>query len=212
MKRKIVGIDAGKCDGCGLCVPSCAEGAIRIVNGKASLAADSLCDGLGACLGRCPRGAITIVEREAEAFDEAAVTAHAASIHAADARPRAAIPSALANWPVQLRLVPPDAPWLAGADILVAADCVPFACADFHRDILPGKAVVIACPKLDDIYAHKEKLAEIFHHARPRAVTVARMRVPCCGGLTMAARQALAASGWDAPLREIVLDISGRRL
>jgi NAD-dependent dihydropyrimidine dehydrogenase PreA subunit len=203
MKRKIVSLDRDKCDGCGICVPSCAEGAIGIVGGKAVLAADKLCDGLGACLGRCPRGAITIVEREAEGFDEAAVAAHKGA---------GGSPAALANWPVQLHLVPPNAPWLIGADLLVAADCVPFACADFHRDILPGKVLVVACPKLDDIRAHKEKLAEIFHRARPRSVTIARMRVPCCGGLTMAARQALAASGWEVPLREIILDITGQKV
>ena len=267
MRRKIVQIDESKCDGCGQCIPSCAEGAIALVDGKARLSGDALCDGLGACLGECPQGAITVVEREAAAFDEAAVHAHLAartpqaqraplqlvaapagnaalpagpaaptlrprlSVVSGDAPAPAGCPgsrsttlprrgaspgaapatgeSRLGHWPVQLHLVNPAAPWLRGADLLVAADCVPFAYARFHDDLLSGRAVVIGCPKLDDLSAYAGKLESIFRAAAPRSVTVARMEVPCCGGISMAARQALAASGSSAPFRDVVIGIDG---
>jgi NAD-dependent dihydropyrimidine dehydrogenase PreA subunit len=249
MIRKIVTIDPDKCNGCGLCVPSCAEGAIRIENGKAVLAADNLCDGLGACLGECPQDAIRIEEREADAFDEEAVEEHlqksdrphaapahhaspAEAHHAAhhggcpgsramtierpdadDAAPGGAKePSRLAQWPVQLHLVPPAAPYFQDADLLIAADCVPFAYAGFHRDLLAGKAVVIGCPKLDDNRFYAEKLAEIFRVSSIRSITVVRMEVPCCGGIVMAARQALAASGKEIPFREVTITIRGEVL
>lgn len=265
MLRKIVQIDESKCDGCGECVPSCAEGAIAIVDGKARLVGDVLCDGLGACLGECPRGAIRVVEREAVAFDEAAVEAHRSralpgSPHArapasgatapppAPARPRLAVISApaepaagggcpgsrsvtlprpapsapsgsgealsapgqsrLGQWPVQLHLVSPRAPAFQGADLLVAADCVPFAYARFHEDFLDGRAVVIACPKLDDVAPYGEKLAAIM--AQVRSVTVIRMEVPCCGGISRLARAAIAASGRDVPIRDVVVAVDGR--
>jgi NAD-dependent dihydropyrimidine dehydrogenase PreA subunit len=249
MIRKIVNIDQEKCDGCGLCVPSCAEGAITIVDGKAQISADNLCDGLGACLGDCPRDAITIIEREADEFDEAAVEDH---LHQKQASPAAqpkpahahhggahhggahhgggcpgsrvasfspppaqAAPAAgsqqsqLAQWPVQLHLVPVTAPYFQGADLLITADCVPFAYADYHRDFLAGKAVVIGCPKLDDNGAYKEKLTELFRVSGIKSITVLRMEVPCCGGIVMAARQALAASGKDIPFREVTISIRG---
>lgn len=241
MKRKIVHIDPDKCNGCGLCVPSCAEGAIRIVDGKAVLAADNLCDGLGACLGECPQGAITIVEREADEFDEKAVERHLKEIGRTPAvhHPRPAAPhhghggcpgsrlmtferrteeqeasegrqaNQLRQWPVQIHLVPVSAPWLQGADILIAADCVPFAYANFHADLLKGKVVLVGCPKLDDNRFYMEKFTEIFRTNDIRSITVARMEVPCCGGITMAARQALAQSGREIPYREVIVGVDG---
>ena len=259
MRRKIVQIDEARCDGCGECIPSCAEGAIALVNGKARLSSDVLCDELGACLGECPRGAITVVEREAEAFDEAAVAAHlgrpgkAHETHAAApasvARPRLALApdgpapgagcpgsaprtlprrglsivpsgtgpalpapgadSRLAQWPVQLHLVPVSAPYFRGADLLVAADCVPFAYARFHDDLLAGKALVVGCPKLDDVRAYAEKLGRILASNDVRSVTVVRMEVPCCGGISAAARHGLAASGKALPFRDVVVAVDG---
>lgn len=263
MIRKIVQIDEARCDGCGQCIPSCAEGAIALVNGKARLSADALCDGLGACLGECPQDAITVIEREASAYDEAAVQVHLARqgrTHAphprpdaaravpvptvplvapapaggcpgsrsqvlprrglsvvADApgpalravRPPAAGGSQLGHWPVQLHLVPVSAPYFQGADLLVAADCVPFAYPRFHEDLLAGKAVVIGCPKLDDNRAYAEKLGQICSRSDVRSVTVVRMEVPCCGGISMAARQGIAASGKQIPLRDVVIAVDG---
>jgi Pyruvate/2-oxoacid:ferredoxin oxidoreductase delta subunit len=244
MIRKIVTIDEALCDGCGLCAPACAEGAITIVDGKARLAADNLCDGLGACLGECPRDAIRIVEREAPEFDVVAVEKHlqatlvgtaAAGPHhgghghaAGGGCPGSRVmsfatgrtvddasgsterePSRLAQWPVQLSLVPVTAPYFQDADLLIAADCVPFAYAGFHRELLAGKAVVIGCPKLDDNRFYQEKLTEILSTASIRSVTVVRMEVPCCGGIVSAARNALAASGKEIPFSEIVVGING---
>ena len=244
MIRKIVQIDREKCNGCGLCVPACAEGAIRIVDDKAVLSADNLCDGLGACLGDCPQDAITVIEREADEFDEEAVAMHlgkTASEAAApiphkpehDHRavhhggcpgarvvsfsspsnppPTASVkqPSQLRQWPVQLHLAPVSAPYFQDADLLIAADCVPFAYADFHRDFLAGKAVLIGCPKLDDNRFYQEKLTELFRYTKIRSITVLRMEVPCCGGIVMAARQALVASGKDIPFQEVTITIRG---
>ena len=256
MIRKIVQIDQEKCDGCGLCVPSCAEGAIRIVDGKASISADNLCDGLGACLGDCPRDAITIIEREADLFDEVAVEKHleatGAAPHAAKpahaphapqaaatppaspathgggcpgsravsfapAAPAAAqtpgcpalCPSQLAQWPVQLTLVPTAAPYFQDADLLITADCVPLAYADYHRDFLSGKAVVVGCPKLDDNNAYLVKLTELFRVSRVKSITVLKMEVPCCGGIAMVAKQALAASGKEIPFNVVTISIRG---
>jgi NAD-dependent dihydropyrimidine dehydrogenase PreA subunit len=204
MIRKIVRIDEDKCNGCGLCVPSCAEGAITIVNGKARLAADNLCDGLGACLGDCPRDAITIIERDSEQFDEAAVEDHLKKIGRVEPRP-----SQLRQWPVQLNLVSTTASYFQDADLLIAADCVPFACGDFHRDFLAGKALVIGCPKLDDNRFYQEKLTELLTLSTVRSVTVLRMEVPCCGGIVLAAKQALAASGKNIPFTEVVIRLNG---
>jgi len=248
MQRVIVEIDEARCDGCGECVPSCAEGAIRMVNGKARLLGDELCDGLGACLGECPRGAIRTVEREASPFDEAAVARHLAPAapvampaprrslsvmqgggepssggcpgsRSVDLGPKPAHTDAgasgasqLSHWPVQLGLVSPTAPWLAGADILLAADCVPFAYADFHRDLLAGRRVLVGCPKLDDVQAYVVKLTELFRAARPRSVTVARMEVPCCGGIAWAAREAVRLSGTQTPVVDVTIGVAGQRL
>lgn len=251
MSREIVKIDEEKCNGCGLCVPACAEGAIRIVDGKAKLLAENLCDGLGACLGHCPQDAIVIERREADAFDEEAVEEHlrlvdtpdpAAADHghggclsakvmsfdrpavggcpstavksaeAGDEPPvRATAPrsSELRQWPVQMHLVPPTAPFLRGADLLLAADCVPFAYADFHRDFLQGKALLIGCPKLDDGRAYLDKLTAILQHNEIRRLTVLYMEVPCCSGLFMIARQAVAASGREVPIETVRVGIQG---
>ncbi len=229
--RTIVQIDEEKCNGCGLCVPSCAEGALQIIDGKARIVSDVYCDGLGACLGDCPQGAISMVEREADEFDEQAAMAHVAEAgHSCpgmalledaprqDAPPvadmdPAAQPSALTQWPVQLMLVPPTAPFLHGADLLIAADCVPFALANFHgRFLRGGKKLLIACPKLDDGAFYVERLTVMFQSAGIRSVTILRMEVPCCGGLTAIVRRALAASGNEIPVEEVIVGIKGNVL
>jgi NAD-dependent dihydropyrimidine dehydrogenase PreA subunit len=240
MKREIVKIDEEKCNGCGLCVPACAEGAIRIVDGKARLIADNLCDGLGACLGDCPMDAIAIERREADEFDEEAVDVHL-SAAGQETPPTAAhsshqggcpsvrlmtfgkeesVPAAeepgsrqsqLRQWPVQMHLVPPGAPFLKDADLLLAADCVPFAYADFHRDFLKDKALLIGCPKLDDGQAYLRKLTAILQNNDIVRLTVMHMEVPCCSGLIAIARQAVAASGKDIPLETIRIGIQGER-
>ena len=237
MIRKIVQIDQDKCNGCGLCVPSCAEGAIKMINGKAVLSADNLCDGLGACLGECPQDAIRIIERDADEFDEAEVEKHLKDSGKAPAhdhghkghgggcpgsramsfeqKPAEVVKesgsrqSMLGQWPVQLNLVSTSAPYFQDADLLIAADCVPFAYADFHKDYLAGKAVVIGCPKLDDNQFYTQKLTELFRNSSLKSITVMKMEVPCCGGIAMAARQALAASGKEIPYKEVTVGIRG---
>jgi Fe-S-cluster-containing hydrogenase component 2 len=239
MKREIVKIDEEKCNGCGFCVPACAEGAIRIVDGKARLIADNLCDGLGACLGDCPLDAITIEQREADEFDEEAVEEHLSAklekpAPAAHSSHHGGCPSArlmtfgkeesspakeeignrqsqLRQWPVQMHLVPPSAPFLKDADLLLAADCVPFAYADFHRDFLRDKALLIGCPKLDDGQAYLNKLTAILENNDIKSLTVMHMEVPCCSGLIAIARQAVAASGKGVPLETVRIGIQGER-
>lgn len=270
--RKIVNIDEELCDGCGDCVPSCAEGAIQIIGGKAVLLADNLCDGLGACLGECPRGAITIEERDADAFDEVAVhdhlahmpdlgpvdlgalmsgsvgrpampapapaparahaqghggggcpgsrTMHFPTVGAAPApgapeAPETAVPAAseLRQWPVQLHLVNPTAPYFQGADLLLAADCSAFASAEFHPRFLRGKALAMACPKLDqgrEIY--RQKLTAMVDQARLNTITVLIMEVPCCAGLTGLAQEAVAAAGRKVPIKLVVMGVQGQVL
>lgn len=240
--RKIVRIDEEKCNGCGLCIPNCAEGAIQIVDGKAKLVSDKFCDGLGACLGHCPEDAITISEREAEEFDEKAVEIHlhnqkeATHTHKPQPKPQPepqfggcpssrvlqfqipkpiekanATPSesALSQWPIQLKLAPVDAPYFQDADLLIAADCVPFAYANFHQDFLRGKALVVGCPKLDDIQLYKEKLTAIFKANSIKSVTVPFMEVPCCFGLVKATEDAIEASGKDIPFKKVKIGIRG---
>ena len=235
MQRDIVRIDEEKCNGCGLCVPACAEGAIRIIDGKAKLIADNLCDGLGACLGHCPQDAIIVEKRRAAAFDETAVEKHlAASGHSPASHPAPATggcPSAqvrqlapattsgaatvparsseLRQWPVQMHLVPPTAPFLQDSELVLAADCAPFAYADFHRDLLPGKALLIGCPKLDDGQAYLDKLTAILRQNQVRSLTVVHMEVPCCSGLIALARRALEASGSTTPLQTVKVTIGG---
>jgi len=233
-KRNILQIDQEKCDGCGQCILSCAEGAIQIVGGKARLVADVYCDGLGACVGHCPQGAITVIQREAAAFDEEQVRRRqvcpgtqppgerpaAKSLQLPLVGPAGDVPpdrsgvstasaSALANWPIQLHLVPPNAPFLREADLLLSANCAPFAVADFHEQILRGRKVAIACPKLDDSRAYVEKLAAILRTASLRSLTVVRMEVPCCGGLLRIVEAAMRKSGVSLPVRELVVSRRG---
>jgi Pyruvate/2-oxoacid:ferredoxin oxidoreductase delta subunit len=248
--RKVITIDEEKCDGCGECVTSCAEGAIAVVDGKARLVSETYCDGLGACLGHCPQGAISIEERQAEAFDEVATREHLRRIArpagtktaspapppvphacpstmlrmlnslgrgnpagaAAPAPATASAPSELTNWPVQLMLVPPHAPYLRDADILLVADCVPFAYADFHRRFLRGRPVIIGCPKLDSADFYVKKLAQILQTAQPRSISILRMEVPCCSGLTRIAQLAMQAVEAKARLEEVVVSIQGEVL
>jgi NAD-dependent dihydropyrimidine dehydrogenase PreA subunit len=210
MLRTIIQIDEAKCDGCGLCAKVCHEGAIRMVDGKARLANEQHCDGLGACIGECPRGAITTLQREVVACATPPRSEGPAPV--ASQGQAGAEAGALRNWPVQLTLVSPEASWLRGADLLLAADCVPFAMAGFHAELLLGKALLIACPKLDDAPYYIDKLAALFAAAKPRKVTIARMEVPCCGGLSAIARAALERSGVRVPMEEVVIGIRGRVL
>ncbi len=238
--RDIVRIDEAKCDGCGQCVSACAEGAIALVDGKARLVSESYCDGLGACLGHCPQGAITVERVEAAPFDEAAVARHLRGAggaarasadpafhacpgsrvvafsasrdadHARGLRSPLPAPSALRQWPVQLHLVPPTAPYFRGADVLLAADCVAYAAGDFHRGWLSGRALAIACPKLDshqDVYL--DKLVALIDDAAIASLTVMVMEVPCCGGLVRLAQAALARAGRAIPLCVAVVGIEG---
>ena len=248
--RKIIRIDEEKCDGCGSCVPACAEGALQVIDGKAKLVSEIYCDGLGACLGECPQDAIIIEEREAEDFDEVAVERHLHEAkHAEESLPcgcpsttvrqfekeaafsgcpsanvarftreeGAAVDQAgaerqvsmLGHWPVQLTLVPPTAPFLRGADVVLAADCVPFAYPEFHRDFLKDHALLVACPKLDDYQAHLAKLVEILRQSEPKSLSVVHMEVPCCSGLVHMAQQAIAASGKDIPFSDVTVGIRG---
>ena len=212
-KRNIIKINEDKCNGCGECVLSCAEGAIRIVNGKAKLISEKYCDGLGACLGECPMGAITIEERNAEEFSENLVEEHLAEIKA-DAVPwkhEHNQKSELSNWPVKLNLVNPQAPYFKDADLVVAADCVPAAFGNFHNDFLKQKTLVIGCPKFDDIQYYTRKLTEIFKNSGVKSITIARMEVPCCAGLTRLVERALEASGKNIPLSENIITIKGEK-
>jgi ferredoxin len=227
--RKIVRIDEEKCDGCGLCAEACSEGAIQMINGKAKLINEAHCDGLGACIGECPQGAITLKDKE-EHREERAAHHHKAhkkpaeetkcscpSLQIAQFDREIAdvsgkceyVPSMLGHWPVQMALVPPDAPFLKGADLLLVSDCVPFAYANFHRDFLNSRSVLVACPKLYDAQAHLDKLTLILRKSAIKSITVARMEVPCCSGLTAIARQALELSHKDIPLKEVIIGIRG---
>jgi NAD-dependent dihydropyrimidine dehydrogenase PreA subunit len=233
--RKIVKIDEEKCNGCGLCVPACVEGALKIIDGKARLVSEIYCDGLGACLGECPQEAIIIEDREAAEFDEEAVKHHleqteytteelpcgcaSATVRQFEKQETAEVSpeeapsrqSMLGHWPVQLTLVPPSAPFLQDADLMLAADCVPFAYADFHHDFLSGHALLVACPKLDDFEAHLEKLTNILRHSSVKSLTVVHMEVPCCFGLVHMVKQTILASGKDMAFREITIGVKGDR-
>lgn len=229
MLRKIIKIDTDACNGCGLCAAACHEGAIGMVNSKAKLMREDYCDGLGDCLPACPTGAITFEEREAPAYDHAAVMASKAAKETKTATPQPCgclgsmsrtinantapalsgeMPSQLRQWPVQLKLVSVNAPYLNGADILVAADCTAFAYGAFHRDFIRGHVVLVGCPKLDE-GDYSEKLTAILAQNDVKSVTVVRMEVPCCGGIQRAAETAVAASGRDIPLKTVVVGIEG---
>lgn len=267
VKRKIIEIDEEKCDGCGVCIPNCPEGALQIINGKARLISDLSCDGLGACIGKCPKDAIKIIEREAEPYNERGVMeniikqgkdtikAHlehlrehgeteylkqatefleekgienpldgddkmeqktpcgcpGTALREINQKPTKNVEqtSALRQWPVQLTLLPPQAPFFDNSHLLVTADCVPFANANFHQELLNGKSLVIGCPKLDDIQAYEEKLVEIIKQNTIKSITVAIMEVPCCYGLYAAVEEAIKASGKEIPLIKEVVSISG---
>nr|MBN2277737.1 4Fe-4S binding protein [candidate division Zixibacteria bacterium] len=260
--REIIEIDADKCDGCGLCILACAEGAIQLVNGKAVLVSDRYCDGLGACLGDCPQHAITIVKREALDFDEKAVENHRRSepphqpvesrlspqngsynAPRKPVRPLAGFPTPggcpgsrpqafgsgesiplgktgssslslpqLTNWPVQLMLAPIKAPYFDGAELLIAADCVPFACPDFHSDFLAGRILLIACPKLDRVEIYREKLHDVFSQNDIKSIDIAFMEVPCCNGLVQLVTTAVQETGKNIPINLTKLGIRGQVL
>lgn len=253
--RKIIQIEEDKCNGCGLCVPNCAEGAIQIIDGKAKLVKDSYCDGLGACLGHCPQDALHIIEREADDFNEEeamefvkntrgpatevhkhnpAPVQHAhhggcpgsrmmmfgnkgadeaknstASVSSEDIEVK--IKPQLRQWPVQLSLVPVNAPYFENADLLVTADCVPFAYANYHIDLLKGKALVVGCPKLDDVEHYVEKLTQIIRNNNLKSITVAHMEVPCCSGIVRAVDMAVMRSGKDVAVNKVRIGINGEK-
>lgn len=277
-KRKIIGIDETKCNGCGQCIPNCPEGAIQIIDNKAYLISDLFCDGLGACIGHCPQGAITIEERDAREYDEKKVmeniikqgrnviNAHLAHLkshnqgeylkqaldilrrkniafslgeasgHILHAHGAVACPgsktrdlrneegsggeengslhaqSRLRTWPVQIRLVAENAPYFNNADLLVAADCVPFAYADFHQGLLKDKVLLVGCPKLDDIKGYQDKISSILKENTIKTITYAHMEVPCCFGLVTVIRQAILESGKDIPFKEVTISIKGERI
>lgn len=208
MLRKIITIDKEKCNGCAACATACHEGAIGMINGKATLLREDYCDGLGDCLPACPTGAITFETREAAAYDEAAVKAnmqHSSSCPGQAARGFSGH-SALRQWPVQIKLVPIRAPYFENADLLIAADCAAYANANFHRDFMQGKVTLIGCPKLDFV-DYSEKLTEILRANTIRSITLARMEVPCCGGLAHAVQTAVQNSGKDIPVSISILSI-----
>lgn len=275
MKRKIIKIDEGRCNGCGLCIPNCPEGALRVIDGKARLISDLFCDGLGACIGHCPQGAITTEEREAEAYDEKKVmenivkagkntiiahlnhlkehnefgylkeamdylvtrgikirpmelanAGHSASsalcpgskiseFKSEENKEKIAASgnvSRLGTWPIQIKLVPAFEPFLNGADVLIAADCVPFAYADFHEDLLKDKILLVGCPKLDDIAYYKEKISQIAANNNIKSITYAHMEVPCCFGFLPVIKDAIAQSGKEIPFNDVNISIRGERI
>jgi Pyruvate/2-oxoacid:ferredoxin oxidoreductase delta subunit len=201
--RAIIKIDESKCNGCGLCVPSCAEGAIKIIDGKARIVSETYCDGLGACLGECPQGALSIEEREAPEFDLQAAQTHM------DAEVKVG-KSELAQWPIQLMLVPSQASYFKNSHLLVTADCVPFAVSDFHNRYLAGKSLVVGCPKLDDAGYYVEKLAEIIAENSLKAITVLHMEVPCCFGLSRLVDEAVRRSGIKVMVDDVTIPINGK--
>lgn len=233
MKRKIVKINEEKCNGCGLCINACHEAALQLVDGKAKLVSESYCDGLGACLPDCPTGAIEIEERDADAFDEAAVKqnieashskpenllcgcpgTHARKIFREPSPPAAVKPekapvqSELRQWPCQIKLVPVNAPYFEDANLLIAADCTAFAYANIHQDFIRNKITLIGCPKLDDVN-YADKLTEILKTNSIKSITVLRMEVPCCGGITAAVKEALKNSGTVIPWQVVTITTDG---
>ena len=225
MIRKIIHIDTEKCNGCGACAAACHEGAIGMVNGKAKLMRDDYCDGLGDCLPVCPTGAITFVEREAAAYDEQAVLENkkrsglpkgggcpgrqfSPKTQAAE---ETAPVSQLRQWPCQIKLVPVQAPYFQGADLLIAADCTAYAYGNLHREFMQGKITLIGCPKLDSV-DYSEKLSVILGENDIQSVTLTRMEVPCCGGLELAVKRALAQCGKEIPLEVVTISLDGKIL
>ncbi len=235
MKRKIISIDEQKCNGCGLCISACHEGALELVDGVAKLVSDSYCDGLGNCLPECPTGAIEIIEREAEPFDEDAVAermknmdngksnchsggcpgsrvmsldSKAANKAVKENEAQGNLQSQLGQWPCQIKLVPVNAPYFDNASLLIAADCTAYAYGNIHNDFMKNKITLIGCPKLDDT-DYSEKLAEIIKRNRIKSVTVLRMSVPCCGGIEYAVKQALVTSGKMIPWNVIIISPDG---
>ncbi|MFC1954340.1 ATP-binding protein [Chloroflexota bacterium] len=232
-ERAIVKIDEEKCNGCGVCIPKCAEGALQIVDGKVKLISEKFCDGLGACLGECPQGALIVEKRMADEFDEEAMKLNLEREVDTNDKPHDRCPSEtvtrfekqtettpdsgevtdqasmLNHWPVKLTLVPPTAPFLQGADLLFVADCVPFTYAGFHQDFIKEHALLIACPKLDDFQAHLEKLTDILRKSTITSLTVVHMEVPCCSGLVYMVKQAMQLAGKDIPFKEVTINIKG---
>ena len=232
-KRNIVKIDEEKCNGCGDCVSACAEGAIEVIDGKAKLVSEIYCDGLGACLGHCPQDAITVEQRQADEFDEEATKAYLAKKEspsppqsgfvcpgtmaqdlrkqhtepAADSQVVA--PSQLGQWPLQLKLVSPQAPYFANSDLILVADCVPFAMGDFHDRFLKNRSIAIGCPKLDNSQFYIDKMAEIIKMNKLNSLTVIHMEVPCCSGLTHIAKEAIASSGAKLSFEDVTIDLRG---
>ncbi len=236
--RKIIEIDEELCDGCGLCVPDCAEGSLVIVDGKAKMVSDNLCDGLGACLGSCPTGALKIIEREADEFDEEAVSVYLQEQKEETPAPKASgCPSAklqtfapqtpcqtankpmamaagggtssLTHWPVQIRLVPPTAPFLQGADLLVAADCCAVSAPNFQLDYLTGKVVMMGCPKFDDAESYVQKFSDIIGTCNLNSLTILIMEVPCCSSMNGIISQAIERAGKSVPVEQITISTQG---
>ncbi|MGA1875378.1 MAG: ATP-binding protein [bacterium] len=239
IKRKIIEINEDLCDGCGRCVPACAEGAIQVIDGKATLVAEKYCDGLGACLGECPKGALKIIEREAEDFDVEAVeeylgqkeeeeetslpcgcpSTHVKSFGKPTScqemkRPvtQSSTVSALTHWPVQIRLVPPTAPFLTGAELLVLSDCAAVAYPELHHGFLKNRAVMMGCPKFDDAQEYVQKFSAVFTKADIKKITILMMEVPCCSGLAGIIEKAMAAAGKKIPVEKIILSTRGEIL
>jgi ferredoxin len=228
--RNIIVIDEERCNGCGLCAKACAEGAIKIIHGKAKLVSETYCDGLGACIGHCPQDAIKITQRDAKPFDEEATKEHLREMkqpqpvpfmcpgmasaqlrNPAEKSDSAAgdVTSQLTHWPVQLKLVPANAPYFADARLLLVADCVPFAMGDFHNRFLRGHSIVIGCPKLDDVSFYVEKLADILKVNKLKSLSVVHMEVPCCHGLTRIAQEALAKAGVKMTFEDVTIGLNG---
>ena len=229
-KRNIVKIDEEKCNGCGQCVNACAEGAIKLINGKAKLISEVYCDGLGACIGHCPQDAITIEQREAEQFDEEATKEHlekekkaaipidfvCPGMMAKELKPESEpgktvgdVTSQLGHWPVQLKLVSPQASYFKNVDLLFVADCVPFAMGDFHQKFLKNHSVVVGCPKLDDSGYYIDKMADILQANRIKSLTVIHMEVPCCSGLTHIVRKAIEKNKIAMSFKDVTIDLHG---